>query len=222
MFDFKSWIEIFKEHYRRNGTIYNDAADMISLDNPTGRIEIVKSDTLLWKVLGVHHLTPYENKAPNEEFGKHNIYVEMLCKQDEREAFRAIHWTWKGRRPDESAPDIFAGQKPPNELVNIPLNLGMIVSVWPHQGETVKGFSSNHPDVDGGGNTIGHHSFFVCFQEVDPDTPPPDPDPDPDPDPPVLVGGIKVIANQAWLASLTPDPLGNITFVADIKEGGQK
>ncbi len=205
MFDFPGWIETFKEYYRQRGAVYNDAYGMISLDDPTNRIEVLASDTLLWKVLGIHHLTPDENQ------GNHNIYVEMLCKQNEREAFRAIHWTWQGRRPDENAPDIFAGQKPLNELVNIPLNLGMIVSVWPHLGEMARGFSSNHPDADEDGNTIGHHSFFVCFQEVDPDAPPSDPDPDPDPDPPTQ--GAVLLIKKSWIDGQTVDDDGYIRVV---------
>ncbi len=176
IFDFQDWIEVFKTHYRKHNEAYNDTVDMVSFDDPSYQIIIEKPQNPIWRVLGIHHLSPTENKAPNEKFGKHNIYIEMLCKQDEREGFRAIHWTWIGRQLNQPAPDIFAGQKPHNELVDLPLNLGMIVSVWTNGSEIVKGLSSNYPD-EMAGNTIGHHSFFICFQEIDFSKPKPEPEP---------------------------------------------
>lgn len=173
MFNFQEWIEVFRAHKERYGEIYNDADSY--------GVKVEHDANLKWQVLGIHHLLPDENR------GNHNVFVELLCKQDEREAFRPIHWTWRDRRPSEPAPDIFAGQKPLDELVDLPLNLGMVVSVWPHLGETASNFSSAHPD-EGEGNSYGHHSFFVCFQEVEtennePEPPPPPPVPEPEPEP---------------------------------------
>ncbi len=168
LFDFQDWIEVFKTQYREHNIAYNDTVDMVSFDDPSYQIIIEKPQNPIWRVLGIHHLSPEENR------GNHNIYIEILCKQDEREGFRAIHWTWIGRQLSQPAPDIFAGQKPHNELVDLPLNLGMIVSVWTNGSEIVKGLSSNYPD-EMKGNTIGHHSFFICFQEIDFDPPEPEP-----------------------------------------------
>lgn len=207
MLDFEAKIEMFKEHLAITGRIYNDAAsygvEIESLENP------------LWRVLGVYHLTPDENR------GNHNVFIEMLCQQGDREGFRAIHWTWQGRGPEESAPDIFAGQKPLHELVDLPLNLGMIVSVWTNGGEVAVGFSSNHPD-ENVGNTIGHHSFFVCFQEIgddDPDPGPdpiPDPDPEPEPEPPKTeTETASMLINKAWFDSLTADEDGYVRIRTD-------
>lgn len=202
MFDFNQWVETFQAYYRQHGKAHNDAGNMISLDDPPNRVEIVEENTTPWKVIGIHHLTPDENR------GNRNVYIEVLCKQNEREVFKAIHWTWQGRRPNEAAPDIFAGQKPLNELVNLPLNLGMIVSVWPHLGEIVTGLSSYHPD-ETSGNTIGHHSFFVCFQEVNEDD---GQLPEPEPEPIEIYASIRVVANLDWLKSLPVDDEDNITF----------
>ena len=203
MFNFQEWIAVFRDYYNQLGIVYNDAADYgVSIDIPENRI---------WKVLGIHHLYPSENKEPNEEFGKHNVYIEMLCKQNEREGFRAIHWTWEGRQPNENAPDVFAGQKPLDEVVDIPLNLGMNVSVWTNGGEIAKGFSSNHPDEETG-NTIGHHSFFVCLQEIgeDPTIPPIEP-------PNIeTVGNVAIKVNQDYVMSLVPDNEGNVRIEVDI------
>lgn len=189
MFNFSVWIDKFKTHYQENGTAYNDAANYgVSIDSPSGRI---------WRVLGIHHLTPDENR------GNHNVYVEMLCKQGDREAFRAIHWTWDGRREDEIASPVFAGQKPLNELVDLPLNIGMVVSVWTQGGEIARGFSSNHPD-EGDGNTIGHHFFFVCFQEIDGTEPIPSPEPEPE------LKETVILIKKSWLDSQEIDEDGFI------------
>ena len=52
-------------------------------------------------------------------------------------------------------------------------------------------------------------------------TPPPTPDPQPDPGPgPPPDGTIRVTVNQAWrtwIASLRPDPSGNVTFFVDVR-----
>lgn len=188
MFNFQEWIGIFKDYYQENDEAYNDVTDMVSLDNPSYEITIQKPQNPIRRVLGIHHLSPDENR------GNHNVYVEMLCKQDERDGFQAIHWTWIGRQLNQPARDIFAGQKPHNELVDLPLNLGMILSVWTNGGEIVQGLSSNYPD-EMDGNTIGHHSFFVCFQEIDFDEP--DPDPEPEPDPPEQE--TVMLIRKSWL-----------------------
>lgn len=196
MFNFQEWTKTFQDYYAQNGIAYNDAANynvIVQLDNSN------------WKVIGIHHLLPDENN------GNHNVYVEVLCKQNERNNQKVIHWTWKGRRSDEAAPDIWAGQKPSNELVNIPLNLGMIVSVWPHLGEKVLGLSSNHSD-EAVGNTIGHHSFFVCFQEIDGDIsfPDPLPEPKPLPEPPSTNTNVIIEVKLDYLNSLSPNDQGDI------------
>lgn len=198
MFDFNSWIEVFKTHHQEQGEIYNDAVSY--------GVTIEHAENLNWKVLGIHHLEPDENKSPNEKFGKHNIYIEVLCKQGDREHFRTIHWTWEGIQSHEHADDLHAGDKPLNELANISIHIGMKVSVWPHLGEKVVGFHSSHPD-EGDGNTFGHHSFFACFQEVDPDN---GELPSPEPEPSNAV--VQITANLDWLNTLPADNQGNITF----------
>jgi hypothetical protein len=207
MFNFKEWITTFQNHYSEHGEAYNDSVSLGAQIKPATINDIVIDNTFkVWKAIGIHHLSPYENK------GGHNVYVEVLCKQNEREGFKAIHWTWEGRQPHEPAPDVFAGQKPHNELVDIPLNLGMVVSVWPHLGERVTGLSSNHPDepIPSGEkwNTIGHHSFFICFQEIEDGAAPPSPDPEPEPANAI----IRVSANIDWLNTLPVDNQGNVNF----------
>jgi hypothetical protein len=175
----------------QTGETYNDAVNY--------GVSIVSNENRTWRVLGIHHLTPDENK------GNHNVFIEVLCKQWERNNQQAIHWTWEGRKEYQSAPPVFAGQKGPDELIDLPLNLGMRLSIWTQGGEVAQGFSSNHPN-EGEGNTIGHHSFFVCFQEVGDYTEPIPQPPTPDPEPQETVMLIK----KSWLDSQPVDDDGYI------------
>lgn len=201
MFDFQSWIQTFEQYLQQHGTAYNDAAGMISLDDPPYQVGIEIPENPIWRVLGIHHLSPEENR------GNHNVFLRALCKQGDQDGFRAMNWTWNGRQADEPAPPVYGALKGPDELVDIPLNLGMIVSVQTQGSGVVTGLSSNHPD-EPGGNTIGHHSFFVCFQEIDPDEPDPD-----KPDPPTETADL--IMKKSWLDTLTPDEDGYIRIYLD-------
>lgn len=198
LFDFQDWIEVFRTHYREYNVAYNDTVDMTSFDDPSYQIIIEKLQNPIWRILGIHHLLPDENR------GNHNIYVEMLCKQGDREHFRTIHWTWIGRQLNEPARDVHAGDKPLNELVDLPLNLGMIVSVWTNGSEVAKGLSSNYPD-ETDGNSVGHHSFFVCFEEIDLDNP------DPDPEPPEQE--TVMLIKKSWLDNQELDSDGFIRII---------
>ena len=207
MFDFKHWTTVFAEH-QANGEFYNDAVEY--------GVYVKEIQNPIWGVLGVHHLTPEENKEPNEEFGKRNVLVEILCEQWERDKLRAVNWGWEGQQVDQPSPPIYGYQKGPDEPLDLPLNLGMILSVYTHGSDVVMGFSSNHLDeeTDTGelGNTIGHHSFYVVFQQLDRDGNFP-PLPDSDPDPPVEPEPDKITAmliNKAWLDTQSVDDDGFI------------
>jgi len=210
--DFQSWIRKFKEHYQETGTIYNDVPVP-----PSGLpgVTIKTPANIKWRVLGIHKLTPQENR------GNHNVFIEVLCKQGDRAGFEAIHWDWAGRLGNEPPPGVvFAGQKGPDELIDLPIHVPMRINVWLQDGEEAGLFHSEWPDEDEG-NTYGHHSFFVCFEEVDQSAPPPEPpgpDPEPpDPEPPTTIQGkVLITVNWAWVSSLTPDADGNVTIEGEL------
>ncbi len=196
MFDFQDRIEKFRQHRLDYGAIYNNAANMLSLDDPPYQVIIKPIENPIWRVLGVHHLSPEENQ------GNHHVLLRALCKQGDQDGFRAMNWTWQGRQLDGPAPPVYGAMKGPDELVDLPLNPGMIVSVWTQGSGMVVGLSSNHPD-EGPGNTVGHHSFFVCFEEIDseePEDPPPDPGPE----------TADLLIRKAWLDALEADTDGYI------------
>ena len=50
-----------------------------------------------WQVIGIHHLTPEENK------GKHNLFAEIVdaSGQRVREQALQLQWNWEGQQPGE-------------------------------------------------------------------------------------------------------------------------
>ncbi len=79
-----------------------------------------------WKVIGVHHLAPEENR------GRHNAFVEALDEGGRRvqDPNLRIGWTWEGRHADEAAPPK-ALDKPASEPAgDVPIEKGMKLELW--------------------------------------------------------------------------------------------
>lgn len=201
MFDFKKQIIEFQNHYREHGTIYNDTPEIHPSNLPV--IKITSPSGSNWRVLGIHKLTPSENN------GQHNVFLEVFCKQNEREGMRAVYWDWQGRHGTEDAPGpVFMAQKGKDNLMDLPIYIPMRIKLWIQNGDEVKWFHSEWPN-ENAGNTLGHHSYFICFQERAwfediPDIPP---DSDLDPDPtkkPIL------LISKDWLDTQEADDNGFI------------
>ena len=122
----------------------------------------VAPGTRYWRITRVHHLSPQENA------GRHHIYIDAT-KADGSRAFNSqAHITWEGGE------HIATLDKPLNEPgTNFPLFKWQVCAVEMRgmPSDKVRGVSSGHPDEpnpDGtqSGNTLFHHSFLVIFQEV--------------------------------------------------------
>lgn len=141
-------------------------------------VRIIKADVAegetYWKLIGVHHLLPEEN------FSKHNIYIEALDEQGNRikNPIAWVGWTWDGRRPNERA-DPVPLDKPDTETGgDIAIHFGQKASVWikglnrdaNDKSDRVENLHTAHPDEplpDGRLlNTLGHHSFYLVFQRT--------------------------------------------------------
>lgn len=118
--------------------------------------------TRFWRLTRVHHLSPEENN------GRHHIYIDAL-KADGSRAFNSqAHITWDGGE------QIVTLDKPLNEpATNFPLFKWQKCSVEMigMPSDKAHGISSSHPDEpnpDGSasGNTLFHHSFLLIYQEV--------------------------------------------------------
>jgi hypothetical protein len=130
-----------------------------------------------WQAVYIHHLTPDENR------GKHNIFVDLLDEAGKPLTATAMRlgYTWEGRRSDELAPAPALDKQPTEPLGNLPIEKKQRISCWLEENgrrvsDVVRGLHTELPD-QGTGNTWGHHSYYVIFWKrsaavvVDPQTP---------------------------------------------------
>lgn len=138
---------------------------------------LLPTDAQHFRCIGVHHLTPEENA------GNHHIYLDVLDEQGQRIPQAQIEWTWTGRRLEEPAPPATIDKPDTEPGTNIPINWAQTISVMVmgQPGDSVHNLHTRHPDEgENGGNTRGHHSFYVVFQRATAGTTPPTPPPDAD------------------------------------------
>lgn len=140
-------------------------------------VRVVEANTApgetYWKVIGIHHLLPDENRS------NHNVFLEALDENGQR--IRPVAWadfTWVGRRPNEVAGPVSLDKPDAEAAGNIALHDGQVVSVWmkgitrdsQDKSDRVENLDIIHPDEPGPSgelwNTIGHHSFYVIFQRT--------------------------------------------------------
>lgn len=127
----------------------------------------VRPGQVYWRVVEVRHLTPNENR------GKHNIYVDAVGPDGQRwvQPSLRIGWTWEGRRADEPAPPKPLDKPAGEPMGNIDLGKGQVTRIWlidDVPSDAVEGMHTNHPDERGPNgeiwNSTGHHSFYVKLQ----------------------------------------------------------
>jgi hypothetical protein len=163
----------FIDHWEETGEADNQAAAYeIIITQP----EVNEGDTY-WACIGAYHLLPDENA------GKHNLYLEAIDENNNRIFGAAFQWGWEGQRPDEIANDVI-DDKPPYELANLVLWANQIIWAKIRDGlpsGTIQKIRSTHPD-EAPGNTWGHHSFYTAFKRVKGDdgggVEPPEPPPE--------------------------------------------
>ena len=123
-----------------------------------------------WQVTSVRHLSPQENQ------GRHNIFVDALDETGQRcrDLGLRIGWSWEGRRPDEPA-DPKPLDKPDNEPAgNVDVYKGQLLEVWLQgdglSADHVANLHTDHDDEPGPNgetwNSRGHHSFHLIFQRA--------------------------------------------------------
>ena len=124
--------------------------------------------TLGWKIIGVHHLTPDENRS------RHHAFVEVLDENGQRikDPNLRICWSWAGRSNDQAAPPKLLDKPDSEPAGDVPIEKGMELEVWIEgdgcPSDRVSKLSTHHNDEPGPNgelwNTIGHHSYYVVFQ----------------------------------------------------------
>lgn len=181
MFNWQEWIEKFI-----TSPGYNDAESY--------GVAISNIEDALYEVIGVHHLTPDENR------GLQHVFIDVLDRNNQRIIGANIQWTWEGRT-QPGLPNPIRIDKPSGEIANLPFFSGVKINIWHPSGNGVTGLSANHPDELGPNgekwNTIGHHSFLVVFRRISDISSPPKP-PDPPPTEPPTTETVMLI-KKSWL-----------------------
>ena len=112
-----------------------------------------------------------------------HVFLDVLDEQGQRIRQAQIEWTWQGRKLTEPAPPVTIDKPDTEPGTNIPMNWAQTLSVTMkgEYSDTVTNLHTRHPDEgEQGGNTRGHHSFYVVFQrQSGDDTPPPVTEPPP-------------------------------------------
>lgn len=155
-FDFAA----LNHQYSTIATPINDASNYGVAIQPA----TVAASATYWKAVGIHHLTPDENRS------RHNIFLDVLNESGERVREALIGWTWEG---NQEPPPPKALDKPDNEPgADIPIFDGLL-RVWVQGSEpsdTVTGLHYRHADERNSAgeilNSHGHHSFYVVFQRM--------------------------------------------------------
>ena len=157
-FDFQG----YNQQFVRDGgeTPVNDAVSYGVGVHPVN----VPAGATYWKVVGIHHLTPTENRS------RHNIYVDVLDEQGQRLRDVLVGWNWEGN--NEAPPEAKRLDKPEDEPgCDIPISEGTF-KLWltGAPSEEVFGIHYRHADEPAPDgellNTFGHHTFYVVFQRA--------------------------------------------------------
>lgn len=120
-----------------------------------------------WKVIGVYHLAPDENRD------RHHAFIEALDESGSRLKNPNLRvcsiWEGKTDGPDRPKPL----DKPDNEpAADVPLERNMTMTIWLEgdgPSERVTGLHTRHEDEvgpGGGRNSRFHHSYYLVFQRT--------------------------------------------------------
>lgn len=123
-----------------------------------------------WRLIGVRHLTPEENR------GNHVVFVDILDEAGNRIRNPALRlqWGWEGQQATETAPPKQFDKGVDEPATNLDLYKGQ--NAWVRvtgdglPSDTVENLHTNHDDekmANGDlGNSRFHHSYYVVFQQA--------------------------------------------------------
>jgi hypothetical protein len=155
-------------------------------------ISNINAGEKVWRCVGAYHLLPSENR------GRHNLFVDVLDERGSRVNGAVVNWQWAGDAPIQTK----VLDKPVNEPgCDIPIDKNVTIKVWVQTGgllsDAVYNIHPRHADEPGPNgenwNSVGHHSFYVCFQRQASSTITPPIDP-PVIDPPTIPGNAAALA----------------------------
>jgi hypothetical protein len=152
-----------------------------------------------WQCIGVYHLTPEQNN------GRHNIFIECLDENGNRLRYPIIGWTWTLDGPVQQK----RLDKPANEpAADIPIDKEATITLWVADeldSDSVGNLHARWRDEETG-NTFFHHSYYVVFQRQAGAiiTPPIDPLPPVEPSKPLTLEQ-RVAELEAWRRTMEGD-----------------
>lgn len=112
-----------------------------------------------WRCIGAYHLTPAQNNR------RHNVFVEVLDEAGNRTRQPQIAWTWWIDAPVQ----LRKLDKPNDEpACDIPIDKGATITLRVADAFPSDSVGNIHTRWADEGvnalNSVGHHSFFICFQ----------------------------------------------------------
>jgi hypothetical protein len=133
------------------------------------RVETIESQPgqPYWKVIGVHHLSPDENRD------RHNAFVEVLDEAGRRvkDGNLRLGWIWEGKADGPADPKRL-DKSDDEPATDVPIEKNMTVTLWLEgagASERVSGLHTRHEDETGPGggrNSRFHHSYYIVFQRT--------------------------------------------------------
>lgn len=158
MFNHQVYNKIFIDNYKAGKPPLNNSKCTIIPEE-------VEPGQPIYKILGIHHLSPAEN------VGKHHLFLECLDENGNRDRRQLVEWFWEGQRPDQLARPVVL-DKPDNEPAGN-IAIGSNQKIWAfvrdQTSDMIGGVHTLYPDEPGpppGANTIGHHSFYVVWMRI--------------------------------------------------------
>ena len=145
------------------------------------RIESVITTGACWRAVLVRHLTANENN------GQHNLFVDVVDQSGNRVFDPRLRIAWLDH-PGDTTADYSNLDKPDTPIEkgdgNVPIEKAQTLTAWITgdglPSDKVTGIHTRHADESIGGNSWGHHSFYIKFQRTtggDKPTDPVDPPP---------------------------------------------
>ncbi len=152
----------FLQPFSNSAYIKYRATRQVSNDAESFDIQVQTFENSIWKVIGVHHLSPAENKS------MHHLYVDILDKHGRKYATDVwLRFQAEGQEPfiqKASSVNRPAGTFPLMGFTAIAISIAGTSLNSVDASEQVMNIHTGHPD-DGNdsGNSFAHHSFFVVF-----------------------------------------------------------
>lgn len=155
-FDYKRYVDKFVQNCNNGFPPTNNSVASITIP--------IHDAKKCFAIIGIHKLTPDEN------VGKHNLFMEVLDENGKRIHDSVIRWGWEGQKVSEVARPVIL-DKPNNEPAgNIPIwgtqTIWAEVSHLNYPSDRVSNIHTRLPD-EGQGNTYGHYSYLVVWMLVD-------------------------------------------------------